>query len=117
VADSPVSIQNGVASSAIKAMTKSPTFGLENVGGNVYRPDAAHAGNIYAMPVFLDGSEGGDKFNHSSIVGAMPVMIIEVKDSPDNTIKYERVPGEFIIPGHGGGLWFGFLSPQPYLVE
>jgi len=125
---STVGLQNGVASSVIKAMTaKNNRFGLTDPNNdNVYEPSSApnpaspgdtYASTVYMMPVFSDGSgPGGNKFNHSAVVGGVPVQIVRVADSPGNYIDVQVMSGPYVAPGYGGGRWYGVLATEPKLV-
>jgi hypothetical protein len=122
---STVGIQNGVAASVIKAMVaEGNRFGLtvSSTDPGTYVPTGtnsagvAYADVIYMMPVF-DDNGSGDKFNQSAVVGAVPVKIEQVTDSPENSIRVKVVEAYFTAPGYGGGAWYGILSTQPKLVE
>ena len=124
---STVGLQNGVASSVIKAMTaKNNRFGLTDPNkDNVYEPSSdpnpaspgdTYASTVYMMPVFSDGSQGGNKFNQSAMVGGVPVQIVRVADSPGNYIDVQIMSGPYVAPGYGGGRWYGVLATEPKLV-
>lgn len=117
---SEVGIQNGVVADAITTMVaKNNIFGLEETskGSNVYVPDAAHADIIYTLPVFETIPD--DKFNQTSIVGGVQVKITQVSTSPENTIDFIIIGpgGGSVLPGYGGGRWYGILSTVPKLVQ
>ena len=127
---STVGLQNGVASSVIKAMTaKNNRFGLipdtkstakeyiPSPDPNPASPGDTYASTVYMMPVFSDGSgPGGNKFNHSAVVGGVPVQIVRVADSPGNYIDVQVMSGPYVAPGYGGGRWYGVLATEPKLV-
>lgn len=125
-----VSIQNGQVASAIQAMTKQNPlnrFGLIDKGNNVYQPSndinplsptgETYANTVYMMAVYSDGSNGQDKFNQSAVVGAVPVQIVQVTTSPENSIDLKIVGGTYVAPGYGGGKYYGILSTDPKLVQ
>lgn len=130
---STVTVQNGVASSCIKAMIqKNNRFGLiDPDGDNVYTPSTdinpdlsqdgrTYADSIYAMPVFekqIDANNP-ETFNQSGIVGFIPVKITSVTDSPVNEIDVE-IAGDldWVESGYGGGRWYGILATEPKLVK
>jgi hypothetical protein len=125
---STVGLQNGVAASVIKAMTaKNNRFGLVQTDTkNIYAPSNdpnpaypgdTYASTVYMMPVFSDGSgPGGNKFNHSAVVGGVPVKIVRVADSPGNYIDVQIVDAAYVAPAYGGGRWYGVLATEPKLV-
>ncbi len=114
---STVGIQNGVASTLIQAMIKPDNrFGLVETSPNVYTPNAAHANDVFMMPVFDKGDNY--TFNQSSVVGAVPVKIVSVSGPPANTIDIQVVGGSWVAPGYGGGAWYGILAvTDPKLVQ
>ncbi|MCL4500308.1 MAG: pilus assembly protein [Deltaproteobacteria bacterium] len=122
---SSVGIQNGVASSVIQNMiAPNNRFGLAPslTNPDIYVPTGTNAAGVpyadvvYEMPVFQDNGSG-DKFNQSAVVGAVPIKIVQVQGPPSNTIDVQIVGGNYVSPGYGGGLWYGILSPQPFLVQ
>lgn len=134
---STVGIQNGVASTVIKEMIKQNPFNrfglVDPDGDKVYQPSTdtnpyadidpktgarpSYADTVYMMPVFTDGSHGGDKFNQSAVVGGIPVQIVEVADSPGNYIDIRFLEGTYWASGHGGGRFYGILTTEPKLVQ
>jgi|GEM_PF-2170127 len=133
---STVGLQNGVASTVIQAMTqqakgKNPLnrFGLipdpNSTGKNEFIPSPdpnpaspgdTYASTVYMMPVFSDGSQGGNKFNQSAMVGGVPVQIVRVASPPGNYIDVKIMSGPYVAPGYGGGRWYGVLATEPKLV-
>jgi hypothetical protein len=123
--ESTVGIQNGVASSAIKAMTApNNRFGLTPTATNrnIYEPTGTnpdgvnYADVVYMLPIYYSESKD-NKFNQSTVVGGIPVQIVRVTDSPENSIDVRIVSGPYVAPGYGGGAWYGILSTQPKLVK
>jgi hypothetical protein len=112
-----VGIQNGVASSCIQTMiSPNNRFGLVETSPNVYTPNAAHAGDVFMMPVYDKGDNF--TFNQSSVVGAVPVKIVSVSGPPANIINVQVVGGSWVAPGYGGGAWYGILAvTDPKLVQ
>ena len=117
---SPVGVQNGVVADAIMTMTaKNNMFGLIETfkGSGVYEPDAAHVNTTYTLPVFEELVD--DKFNQTSITGAVQVKIVRVTTSPENTIDFIILGpgGSSVVPGYGGGAYYGILATEPKLVQ
>lgn len=120
---SPVGIQNGVVADAIMTMTANNNkFGLVETfkGSRIYEPDAAHASTSYVLPIFeIADANDPNKFNQRSVVGAVEVQIVRVTTSPENTIDFLILgPGTgSVVPGYGGGNWYGILATEPKLVQ
>jgi len=123
-----VSLNNGVVSSAIKEMTaKNNQFGLVETApkSNIFTPQGNNAAGVpyadvvYLLPVYDKALTGGDvdKFNQAAVVGAIAAKLVEVADSPGNNIKVWIMTEGYVAPGVGGGLWYGVLSTQPFLVQ
>jgi len=124
---SEVGLNNGQIASAINAMTgNNNPFGLVEVsnGSKIYTPQGnnskgvAYADIIYMLPVYdKSGLTNPDTFNQAAVVGAVPVKIVQVATSPENYIDLEIVPGNWVVPGYGGGAWYGILATEPKLVQ
>ncbi len=132
-----VGVQNGVDASVIQWMTKQTPLnmcGLQPIspGSNVYTPSNetnysapnpdggyySYADTPYMMPVYdLQGPSGN--FNQSAIAGFVPVNILQVATSPDNYIDLQILSTDvtYIVPGYGGGRWYGILATEPKLVQ
>lgn len=104
-----------------------PVFQDQSSGSGGYSGDYG-GGDCVVGGVVLDGVRycchgggggggGDDKFNNSAVVGAVPVNIVQVQTSPNNTIDVKVVGGNYVAPGYGGGAWYGILSAQPFLVQ
>jgi Flp pilus assembly protein TadG len=133
---SPVSIQNGVASSCVKAMiNNTDRFGwipaTDGSGGYVPDPvtlnpltggegsinptEVTYAQTVYIMPLY--DKSGNYTFNQSGMVGGIPVYLTEIWDSPNNEIKVTIAGGTYAMNGPGGGAFYGVLSTVPQLVQ
>jgi hypothetical protein len=128
-----ISINNGQVAAAIHTMVaKNNLFGLVETEpkSNIYTPldepnpsfndGTTYADTVYMLPVFdkslVDPDANTEKFNQAGVIGAVPVKLLEVGDSPHNYIKVLIMDG-YIAPGLGGGPWYGILSTQPKLVK
>jgi hypothetical protein len=126
---STVGLNNGQISSALMAMTgQNNPFGLVETpaGSNVYVPTGSNAAGVnysdmvYMLPVYDKSAlSNPDTFNQAGLVGAVPVKLVSVGTPPLDYIDIQILPPDksYVVPGYGGGAWYGILATEPKLVQ
>lgn len=129
-----ISLNNGVACSAIKAMINDKSGlwhlvqentlpGKESAPNNHYVPDPTFpypspGGTGVLSVMFPVVQEDKVKFNQYSMYGAITADIIRVMDAPDCTFTIANIRNESVAPNTtGGGRFYGTLSLEPKLVQ